>query len=151
MLVDGPVGTGRIDCENGVSFQLIPGHVQKVMSAVGAVGRFLRVYTWCSNYLRGVLTTTIFCGVAVHLHCLLLGQFLDHHNGEMLQRWAYQELRRFSFIILMQRMKMVHQRKLEAARELYGLSPTDEIGEDALKMKGVPRAGDVGNSRVFPW
>lgn len=30
---------------------------------------------------------------------------------------------------------MVHQRKLEAARELYGLSPTDEIGEDELKQK----------------
>ena len=42
---------------------------------------------------------------------------------------------RFTFIILMQRMKMVHQRKLEAARELYGLSPTDEVPEDELKMK----------------
>lgn len=42
---------------------------------------------------------------------------------------------RFTFIILMQRMKMVHQRKLEAARELYGLSPTDEIAEEELKMK----------------
>lgn len=42
---------------------------------------------------------------------------------------------KFTFIILMQRMKMLHQRKLEAARELYGLSPTDEIGEDELKQK----------------
>mmetsp|Transcript_34910 Transcript_34910/g.75379 ORF Transcript_34910/g.75379 Transcript_34910/m.75379 type:complete len:755 (-) Transcript_34910:134-2398(-) len=42
---------------------------------------------------------------------------------------------KFTFIILMQRMKMVHQRKLEAARELYGLSPTDEVPEDELKMK----------------
>ena len=25
--------------------------------------------------------------------------------------------------------RMVHQRKLEAARELYGLSPTDEVPE----------------------
>eukprot|EP00435_Cladocopium_sp_Y103_P074709 s443_g50.t1 len=50
---------------------------------------------------------------------------------------------KFTFIILMQRMKMVHQRKLEAARELYGLSPTDEIPEDELKMKAkaqVPSA-----------
>jgi hypothetical protein len=30
---------------------------------------------------------------------------------------------------------MVHQRKLEAARELYGLSPTDEVAEDELKAK----------------
>eukprot|EP00438_Fugacium_kawagutii_P015692 Skav235315 [mRNA] locus=scaffold520:431305:432877:+ [translate_table: standard] len=44
---------------------------------------------------------------------------------------------KFSFIILMQRMKTLHQRKLEAARELYGLSPTDEIGEDELKSKGA--------------
>ena len=35
----------------------------------------------------------------------------------------------------MQRMKMVHQRKLEAARELYGLSPTDEVAEEELKLK----------------
>mmetsp|Transcript_3710 Transcript_3710/g.6135 ORF Transcript_3710/g.6135 Transcript_3710/m.6135 type:complete len:886 (+) Transcript_3710:105-2762(+) len=50
---------------------------------------------------------------------------------------------KFTFIIWMQRMKMVHQRKLEAARELYGLSPTDEVPEDELKMKakaGVPSA-----------
>ena len=46
---------------------------------------------------------------------------------------------RFTFIILMQRMKMVHQRKLEAARELYGLSPTDEIAEEELKMKAKER------------
>lgn len=26
--------------------------------------------------------------------------------------------------------RMVHQRKLEAARELYGLSPTDEVPEE---------------------
>lgn len=39
----------------------------------------------------------------------------------------------------MQRMKMVHQRKLEAARELYGLSPTDEIAEEELKMKAKER------------
>ena len=34
---------------------------------------------------------------------------------------------------------MVHQRKLEAARELYGLSPTDEIAEEELKMKAKER------------
>ncbi|CAK9108915.1 Histidine--tRNA ligase (Fragment) [Durusdinium trenchii] len=55
---------------------------------------------------------------------------------------------KFTFIIWMQRMKMVHQRKLEAARELYGLSPTDEIGEDELKQKtgsvqGKAAAGGV--------
>ena len=54
---------------------------------------------------------------------------------------------RFTFIILMQRMKMVHQRKLEAARELYGLSPSDEVPEDELKMKAKVRRcwrpGDV--------
>ena len=44
---------------------------------------------------------------------------------------------KFSFIILMQRMKMVHGRKLEAARELYGLSPTDEVAEDELKEKAA--------------
>jgi len=49
---------------------------------------------------------------------------------------------KFTFIILMQRMKMVHQRKLEAARELYGLSPTDDIPEEELKMKAkVPSNG----------
>eukprot|EP00913_Durusdinium_trenchii_P006481 g6092.t1 len=36
---------------------------------------------------------------------------------------------------------MVHQRKLEAARELYGLSPTDEVPEDDLKA----RANGNGN------
>ena len=34
-------------------------------------------------------------------------------------------------------MKMVHQRKLEAARELYGLSPTDDVAEDELKAKAT--------------
>ena len=49
---------------------------------------------------------------------------------------------KFTFIIWMQRMKMVHQRKLEAARELYGLSPTDEIAEDELRTKAViPKNG----------
>jgi len=50
---------------------------------------------------------------------------------------------KFTFIILMQRMKMVHQRKLEAARELYGLSPTDEIAEEELKMKAKLPSGGV--------
>jgi len=44
---------------------------------------------------------------------------------------------KFTFIIWMQRMKMVHQRKLEAARELYGLSPTDDVAEDELKAKAT--------------
>mmetsp|Transcript_34913 Transcript_34913/g.75388 ORF Transcript_34913/g.75388 Transcript_34913/m.75388 type:complete len:898 (+) Transcript_34913:78-2771(+) len=42
---------------------------------------------------------------------------------------------KFTYIIWMQRMKMVHQRKLEAARELYGLSPTDEVAEEDLKER----------------
>ena len=48
---------------------------------------------------------------------------------------------KFAFIIWMQRMKMVHQRKLEAARELYGLSPTDEVPEDDLKEKAKVSGG----------
>jgi len=44
---------------------------------------------------------------------------------------------KFTFIIWMQRMKMVHGRKLEAARELYGLSPSDEVDEEQLKEKAV--------------
>lgn len=40
-------------------------------------------------------------------------------------------------------MKMVHQRKLEAARELYGLSPTDEIAEEELKMKAKERLDET--------
>ncbi|CAJ1374336.1 unnamed protein product [Effrenium voratum] len=57
---------------------------------------------------------------------------------------------KFTFIIWMQRMKMVHQRKLEAARELYGLSPTDEVAEEELRAKSVldgkatGRASDYG-------
>lgn len=42
---------------------------------------------------------------------------------------------KFTFIIWMQRMKMVHGKKLEAARELYGLSPSDHVDEDQLKKK----------------
>ena len=42
--------------------------------------------------------------------------------------------------------RMVHQRKLEAARELYGLSPTDEIAEDELKAQAKgPKSGGGGN------
>ncbi|CAE7212978.1 hisS [Symbiodinium pilosum] len=44
---------------------------------------------------------------------------------------------KFLFIIWLQRCKMVHQRKLEAARELYGLSPSDEINEEALKKQAL--------------
>ncbi|CAJ1406988.1 unnamed protein product [Effrenium voratum] len=58
---------------------------------------------------------------------------------------------KFTFIIWMQRMKMVHQRKLEAARELYGLSPTDEVAEAGpgrrAKVRGQKistNAGDYG-------
>lgn len=57
---------------------------------------------------------------------------------------------KFTFIIWMQRMKTVHQRKLEAARELYGLSPTDEVPEDELKAKAITKkasaAGGVSAS-----
>eukprot|EP00435_Cladocopium_sp_Y103_P072350 s227_g40.t1 len=46
--------------------------------------------------------------------------------------------------------KTVHQRKLEAARELYGLSPTDEVPEDELKAKAITKkasaAGGVSAS-----
>jgi len=52
---------------------------------------------------------------------------------------------KFTFIIWMQRMKMVHQRKLEAARELYGLSPTDEVAEDELRAKA---GGNVGGQKI---
>ena len=34
--------------------------------------------------------------------------------------------------------KLVHQRKLEVARELYGLSPSDEVPENALNQ--TPRS-----------
>ena len=53
---------------------------------------------------------------------------------------------KFTFIIWMQRMKMVHQRKLEAARELYGLSPTDDVAEDELKAKAT-----TGKARRCGW
>lgn len=51
---------------------------------------------------------------------------------------------KFTFIIWMQRMKMVHQRKLEAARELYGLSPTDDVAEDELKAKATTQKAQLG-------
>lgn len=51
---------------------------------------------------------------------------------------------KFTFIIWMQRMKMVHQRKLEAARELYGLSPTDDVDETDLKAKAKVSATSGG-------
>ncbi|CAE7454251.1 hop [Symbiodinium natans] len=44
---------------------------------------------------------------------------------------------KFTFIIWMQRMKMVHQRKIESARELYGLSPSDEMTEEDLKKRAA--------------
>jgi len=50
-------------------------------------------------------------------------------------------LAKMSYIIYLQRMKMVHQRKLEAARELYGLSPSDEVPEDALNKKAIQENG----------
>ncbi|CAE7524508.1 hisS, partial [Symbiodinium natans] len=51
---------------------------------------------------------------------------------------------KFTFIIWMQRMKMVHGRKLEAARELYGLSPSDHVDEDDLKKKALESGGGAG-------
>mmetsp|Transcript_63425 Transcript_63425/g.148964 ORF Transcript_63425/g.148964 Transcript_63425/m.148964 type:complete len:833 (+) Transcript_63425:61-2559(+) len=50
-------------------------------------------------------------------------------------------LAKMTYIILAQRMKMVHQRKVEAARELYGLSPSDAVPVDALNEKAVTEAG----------
>ncbi|CAE7660421.1 petJ [Symbiodinium microadriaticum] len=44
---------------------------------------------------------------------------------------------KFLFIIMMQRYKMIHQRKIEAARELYGLSPSDDINEEDLKKQAI--------------
>ncbi|OLQ08381.1 putative E3 ubiquitin-protein ligase HERC1 [Symbiodinium microadriaticum] len=40
---------------------------------------------------------------------------------------------KFSFIVLLQRMKMVHQNKMEAARQLYGLPPGDAATEHDLQ------------------
>mmetsp|Transcript_25722 Transcript_25722/g.60279 ORF Transcript_25722/g.60279 Transcript_25722/m.60279 type:complete len:903 (+) Transcript_25722:36-2744(+) len=40
---------------------------------------------------------------------------------------------KFSFIVLLQRMKMVHQNKMEAARQLYGLPPGDATTEHDLQ------------------
>ncbi|CAE7573760.1 hisS [Symbiodinium sp. CCMP2592] len=48
---------------------------------------------------------------------------------------------KFTFIIWMQRMKMVHGKKLEAARELYGLSPSDHVDEEDLKKKAKAQGG----------
>ena len=47
---------------------------------------------------------------------------------------------RFVFIIWLQRMKMVHQRKIESTRELYGLSPSDESNEEDLKKRALATA-----------
>mmetsp|Transcript_5663 Transcript_5663/g.13371 ORF Transcript_5663/g.13371 Transcript_5663/m.13371 type:complete len:904 (-) Transcript_5663:60-2771(-) len=44
---------------------------------------------------------------------------------------------KFLFIIMMQRYKMIHQRKIEAARELYGLSPSDDVNEEDLKKQAI--------------
>ncbi|CAE7685124.1 petJ, partial [Symbiodinium sp. CCMP2456] len=44
---------------------------------------------------------------------------------------------KFLFIIMMQRYKMIHQRKIEAARELYGLSPSDDVNEEELKKQAL--------------
>ncbi|CAE7396171.1 hisS [Symbiodinium natans] len=51
---------------------------------------------------------------------------------------------KFTYIIWMQRMKMVHQRKIEAARELYGLSPSDEINEEDLKKQAMTNGAQNG-------
>ena len=43
-------------------------------------------------------------------------------------------------------------RKLEAARELYGLSPTDEVAEDELKAKATTgKAGTVASENTLWW
>ena len=44
---------------------------------------------------------------------------------------------KFLFIIMMQLYKMAHQRKIEAARELYGLSPSDDVNDEDLKKQAL--------------
>lgn len=82
-----------------------------------------------------------------------MAQFVEvKMDGETSRPWNYSlalgqalnVISKFTFIIWMQRMKMVHQRKLEAARELYGLSPSDEVNEDELKKRAA--TGKAGNS-----
>ena len=51
---------------------------------------------------------------------------------------------KFSMIILGQRMKMVHQRKLEAARELYGMAPSELVTGEALDKKAFEESGGKG-------
>ena len=53
-------------------------------------------------------------------------------------------LAKFSMIILGQRMKMVHQRKIEAARELYGMSPNDAVSGQALDQKALAESSGKG-------
>ncbi|CAE7482978.1 hop [Symbiodinium sp. CCMP2456] len=57
---------------------------------------------------------------------------------------------KFSMIIIGQRMKLVHQRKLEAARELYGLSPSDEVPENALNQKAIMESSKGGRGNLNP-
>ena len=47
--------------------------------------------------------------------------------------------------------KMVHQRKLEAARERYGLSPTDEVPEDELKAKANNKKARLHQRWWWKW
>jgi len=54
---------------------------------------------------------------------------------------------KFTFIVLLQRMKMVHQKKMEAARELYGLYPGDATTEDDLR--GISKQ-EFGGKMVSP-
>ncbi|CAE7841422.1 hop [Symbiodinium necroappetens] len=53
---------------------------------------------------------------------------------------------KFLFIIMMQLYKMSHQRKIEAARELYGLSPSDDVNDEDLKKQAL--ANGVANGGV---
>lgn len=80
--------------------------------------------------------------VSFLLDCFFLYDTYPHQPDLVLK--ILNIVSKFTFIIWMQRMKMVHQRKLEAARELYGLSPTDDVAEDELKAKATTQKAQLG-------
>lgn len=67
------------------------------------------------------------------MSCRRVSSFHHTHAGVLGQRFS---------IVLKGALlvRMVHQRKLEAARELYGLSPTDEVAEAGLGRRAKVRA-----------
>ncbi|CAE7348953.1 hop [Symbiodinium sp. KB8] len=58
-------------------------------------------------------------------------------------------LAKFSMIILGQRMKMSHQKKMEAARELYGMAPGDAVSGEALDQKALAESSTKGGRRMM--